>query len=34
VGDEVVLVVDTLYSEDDNDYLVWKWRPVAAAEEA
>jgi uncharacterized OB-fold protein len=30
VGDEVELVVDTLYSEDDADYLVWKWQPVAA----
>jgi hypothetical protein len=30
VGDEVELVLDTLYSEDDRDYLVWKWRPVAA----
>ena len=30
VGDEVELVVDTLYSEDDCDYLVWKWRPVGA----
>jgi hypothetical protein len=28
VGDEVELVVDTLYSEDDHDYLVWKWKPV------
>jgi uncharacterized OB-fold protein len=34
VGDEVELVVDTLYSEDDTDYLVWKWQPVAAAKEA
>ncbi|HVA06193.1 MAG TPA: OB-fold domain-containing protein [Acidimicrobiales bacterium] len=34
VGDEVELVVDTLYSEDDRDYLVWKWRPVATAGEA
>jgi uncharacterized OB-fold protein len=33
VGDEVELVVDTLYSDDDNDYLVWKWQPVALAEE-
>jgi len=31
VGDEVELVVDTLYSEDGTDYLVWKWRPVDAA---
>ncbi len=30
VGDEVELVVDTLYSEDDCDYLVWKWRPAGA----
>jgi hypothetical protein len=29
VGDEVELVVDTLYSEDGCDYLVWKWRPVS-----
>jgi uncharacterized OB-fold protein len=34
VGDEVELVVDTLYSEDDTDYLVWKWKPVPAAKEA
>jgi len=31
VGDEVELVVEPLYSEDDTDYLVWKWRPLAAA---
>ncbi|HWE67642.1 MAG TPA: OB-fold domain-containing protein [Acidimicrobiales bacterium] len=30
VGDEVELVIDTLYSEDDHDYLVWKWQPAAA----
>jgi hypothetical protein len=30
VGEEVELVVDTLYSEDGCDYLVWKWRPLAA----
>jgi uncharacterized OB-fold protein len=30
VGDEVELVVETLFSEDDTDYLVWKWRPLAA----
>ena len=28
VGDEVELVVDTLYSEDGRDHLVWKWRPL------
>jgi uncharacterized OB-fold protein len=29
VGDEVELVVDTLYSDEDAEYLVWKWSPVA-----
>jgi uncharacterized protein len=28
VGDEVELVIDTLYSEGDTDYVVWKWRPL------
>jgi uncharacterized OB-fold protein len=31
VGDEVELVIDTLYSEDGTDYLVWKWRPTRGA---
>ena len=31
VGDEVELVIDTLYSEEDCDYVVWKWRPVVGA---
>jgi hypothetical protein len=34
VGDEVELVVDTLYSEGNSEYLVWKWRPVSAGREA
>jgi hypothetical protein len=33
VGDEVELVVDTLYAEGDSDYLVWKWQPVSAGQE-
>lgn len=28
VGMDVELVVDTLYQDDDHEYLVWKWRPV------
>jgi uncharacterized OB-fold protein len=28
VGGDVELVLDTLYEDDDNEYLVWKWRPV------
>jgi uncharacterized protein len=30
VGMRVELVLDTLYSDDDHDYLVWKWQPLAA----
>lgn len=33
VGMEMELTVDTLYRDDDCDYLVWKWRPVAAGSE-
>lgn len=29
VGDEVELVLDVLYEDDDAQYLVWKWAPVA-----
>lgn len=28
VGQEMVLDVGTLYSDDDTDYLVWMWRPA------
>lgn len=28
VGMPVELVLETLYAEDDTDYLVWKWRVV------
>jgi len=28
VGAEVELVLDTLYEDDEHEYLVWKWRPV------
>jgi len=31
VGMEVELVLETLYEDDDHDYLVWKWRPVATS---
>jgi|GEM_PF-6128805 len=30
VGTEVELVLDTLYEDDDHEYLVWKWRPCGA----
>ncbi len=29
VGMEVELVIDTLYEDDEHEYTVWKWRPVA-----
>ena len=28
VGADVELVIGTLYEDDDNEYVVWKWRPV------
>ena len=28
VGDEVELVLDTLYEDDEHEYVVWKWRAV------
>ena len=31
VGQEVELTIGTLFTEDDTDYLVWKWQPVGAA---
>ena len=30
VGMEMELVVDTLYEDDASQYLVWKWKPLAA----
>ncbi len=31
IGDEVELVLDVLYEDDDHEYLVWKWQPAAGA---
>jgi uncharacterized OB-fold protein len=28
VGTEVELVLDTLFEDDEAEYVVWKWRPV------
>lgn len=28
IGQEVELVVDTLFEDDDNEYVVWKWEPL------
>ena len=30
LGTEVELIVDTLFEDEDNEYLVWKWQPVEA----
>jgi uncharacterized OB-fold protein len=30
-GREMELVLDTLYEDDDNEYLIWKWRPASAS---
>lgn len=31
VGQEMELVVDTLFADDTTDHQVWKWRPAGAA---
>jgi hypothetical protein len=28
-GMDMELVIDTLYEDDDNEYLIWKWKPAA-----
>jgi len=30
VGQEMQLVLGTLYEDDEHEYVVWKWKPVAA----
>ena len=30
VGQEMQLVLATLYEDDENEYIVWKWKPVSA----
>ena len=32
VGMEMELVIDVLYSDDEHDYLVWKWAPAGMSE--
>ncbi len=29
-GMEMELVLGTLYEDDENEYVIWKWRPAAA----
>jgi uncharacterized OB-fold protein len=31
VGDEVELVLGTLFEDDDHEYVVWKWKPTEGA---
>ena len=31
VGMDVELTLDTLYEDDEHDYIVWKWQPRSAA---
>jgi uncharacterized OB-fold protein len=33
VGTEVELVLDTLYEDDEHEYIVWKWKPVNGGSE-
>jgi uncharacterized protein len=32
IGDEVEIVLDTLFEDDDNAYVVWKWQKVGPRE--
>jgi uncharacterized OB-fold protein len=32
VGQEMELVLGTLYEDDEHEYVVWKWRPVGGAD--
>jgi uncharacterized OB-fold protein len=32
VGQQVELVIEELFRDDDNDYLVYKWKPVGPHE--
>jgi len=34
IGDDVELVLETLFEDDDNQVMVWKWKPSAAQTEA
>ena len=31
IGDEVELVLGTLFEDDDHEYVVWKWKPIEGA---
>ena len=31
VGQDMELVIDTLSEDDENEYLVWKWKPASTA---
>jgi hypothetical protein len=30
VGQPMELTLGTLYEDDENEYIVWKWKPAAA----
>ena len=32
VGTDVEVVVEPLFTDEDGEHLVWKWKPVAATE--
>jgi len=31
-GQQMELVLGTLYEDDANEYVMWKWRPLQAAD--
>ncbi|MFZ9091370.1 MAG: Zn-ribbon domain-containing OB-fold protein [Planctomycetaceae bacterium] len=32
IGEDVELVLETLFEDDENNYVVYKWRPVSGAQ--
>jgi len=28
-GMEMELVIETLFEDDENEYMIWKWRPAS-----
>ena len=28
IGDEVELALETLFEDEENEYIVWKWKPI------
>ena len=34
IGDEVELTLESLFEDDENNYMVWKWKPLSEGRES